>query len=309
MAPRTSEQIIELYTPRMPAQQWEAIAPFVRDVVRCGFIPSQIAKVTATRISEVASIVAWAREQGLPLDVEEVFHPATVNRYAMTAPGLAAASRSTRRATLTTLSRRITRRAPWEPQREALRYPRTVAPYTAAQVAQLLWWAPRQASAVRRRGLAAAVALGVGAGLRGTEMLNVGVPDVQVRGEHVIIEVRGAKRRDVPVRPAYREAVLASAERASRGHLFRDPVPRVEFVSDLLAQCEAPRGVKPVTSSRLRLTWEVAMVQAVPLPIFMRLSGLTATCKLNNLLALDTQGTRARWSIAELDAIAEAVPW
>jgi hypothetical protein len=145
--------------------------------------------------------------------------------------------------------------------------------------------------------------------LRGTEMLNVGVPDVQVRGEHVIIEVRGAKRRDVPVRPAYREAVLASAERASRGHLFRDPVPRVEFVSDLLAQCEAPRGVKPVTSSRLRLTWEVAMVQAVPLPIFMRLSGLTATCKLNNLLALDTQGTRARWSIAELDAIAEAVPW
>ncbi|RZI63432.1 MAG: hypothetical protein EOP79_18510, partial [Variovorax sp.] len=91
MAPRTSEQIIELYTPRMPAQEWEEIAPFVRVVVRCGFTPSQIAKVTATRISEVASIVAWAREQGLPLDVEEVFHPATVNRYAMTAPGLAAA--------------------------------------------------------------------------------------------------------------------------------------------------------------------------------------------------------------------------
>lgn len=84
MAPRTPEQIIDLYTPRMPAQEWEEIAPFVREVVRRGFTPSEVAKAAASQISIVASMVAWAREQGLPLDVEEIFHPATVNRYAVT---------------------------------------------------------------------------------------------------------------------------------------------------------------------------------------------------------------------------------
>ncbi|OYD71861.1 hypothetical protein BDB13_5544 [Rhodococcus sp. OK302] len=36
------------------------------------------------RIATVTGLVAWAREQGLPLDVGQIFHPATVNRYAVT---------------------------------------------------------------------------------------------------------------------------------------------------------------------------------------------------------------------------------
>ncbi|QYA99618.1 hypothetical protein I1A62_00365 (plasmid) [Rhodococcus sp. USK10] len=179
MAPRTPEQIIEQYTPRMPAQQWEEIAPFVRDVVRRGFGPC-CTRQWLNRISTVPSMVAWAREQGLPLDVEEIFHPATVNRYAVTVPGLADATRSCRRATLTALSRRITWLTPWEPPPEALPHGPVSAPYTSEQVETLLWWAPRQASAVRGRGLAAAVALGVGAGVAGAEMFNVGASEVRV---------------------------------------------------------------------------------------------------------------------------------
>lgn len=114
MALRTSEEIIEQYTPRMPAQQWEEIAAFVRDVVRRGFGPC-CTRQWLNQISTVTSMVAWAREQGLPLDVEQIFHPATVNRYAVTVPGLADATRSCRRSALTALSRRITRVAPWEP--------------------------------------------------------------------------------------------------------------------------------------------------------------------------------------------------
>ncbi|WP_009478358.1 hypothetical protein [Rhodococcus sp. JVH1] len=190
MAPRTSEEIIELYTPRMPAQQWEEIAAFVRDVVRRGFGPC-CTRQWLNRISIVTSMMAWAREQGLRLDVEQIFHPATVNRYAVTVPGLADATRSCRRSALTALSRRVTRVAPWEPPRQALPHSPVSTPYTSEQVETLLWWAPRQASAVRRRGLGAAVALGVGAGLAGAEMVNVGAADVRVRGEHVIVTVSG----------------------------------------------------------------------------------------------------------------------
>ncbi|WP_245709232.1 hypothetical protein [Rhodococcus tukisamuensis] len=257
----------------------------------------------------MTSLVRWALEQGLPLDVEQIFHPATVNRYAVTIGGLSDATRCTRRSTLTTLSRRITRTAPWEPPREVLRYPRSTVPYSGTQVSQLLWWAPRQRSTVRQQGLAAAVALGVGAGLRGTEMLGVRASDVRRRGEHVIVAVRGPRARQVPVRPEYAAAVLDAAEQAGGGHLFRDPVPRVEFVGLLLGRCEVPAGLEPVTASRLRLTWEVAMVQALPLPVFMRMSGLTNTNRLSDILDGITQRKRRWWTSAELDALAEAVPW
>ncbi|MFD4295076.1 hypothetical protein ACFWPA_16610 [Rhodococcus sp. NPDC058505] len=310
MAPRTPEEIIELYAPRMPEDEWEAIRPFVVEVVRRGFAPTQVAQVAMGRIGMVTSLVRWALDQGLPLDVEQIFHPATVNRYAVTIGGLSDATRCTRRSTLTTLSRRITRAAPWEPPREALPYPRSTVPYSGRQVSQLLWWAPRQRSVVRRQGLAAAVALGVGAGLRGTEMLRVRASDIRRRGEHVIVAVSGPRARQVPVRPAYAAAVLDAAKQAGGGHLFRDPVPRVEFVGLLLGRCEVPDGLEPVTASRLRLTWEVAMVQAVPLPVFMRMSGLANTTRLAAILAgFAPRKWRRWWTSAELDALAEAVPW
>nr|WP_271213978.1 hypothetical protein [Rhodococcus wratislaviensis]GLK41227.1 hypothetical protein GCM10017611_81030 [Rhodococcus wratislaviensis] len=308
MAPRTPEEIVEQYTPRMPAQEWEEIAPFVRDVVQRGFSPSRNSRQWLNRISTVTSMVAWAVEQGLPLEVEQIFHPATVNRYAVTVPGLADATRSCRRSALTALSRRITRVAPWEPPRQALPHSPVSRPYTSEQVETLLWWVPRQASVVRRQGLAAAVALGVGAGLAGAEMVNVGAADVRVRGEHVIVTVSGRRARQVPVRPAYREAVLASAEQAGRGHLFRDPVPRVEFVGEVLEHCDLPPGLRPVTSSRLRCTWVLAMLQTVPLPVFRDLSGVGERQIVALSRSLERRPRRA-WTAAELDALAKAVPW
>lgn len=111
-----------------------------------------------------------------------------------------------------------------------LHYPRAMKPYTPAEVTRLLWWAHRQVSALRRQGLAAAVALGVGAGLRGTEMLTVRSSDVRLRGDHVIVTVRGPSARQVPVRPAYAGAVLEATSGAQGRHLFRDPVPWVQYV-------------------------------------------------------------------------------
>lgn len=310
MAPRTPEDVLELYVPRGDPDWWEEIGPFVRDVVRRGFEPSPVAHVVRGRIWTVTALVRWALEQGLPLDVEQIFHPATVNRYAVTVPGLSEATRCTRRATLTGLSRRITRVAPWEPAREVLHYPCTATPYTAAQVSRLLWWAPRQRTALRRRVLAAAVALGGGAGLRGTEMMTVRTSDVRVRGEHVIVTVRGPRARQVPVRPRYTSAVLDAAERAAGGHLFRDPVPgSAQGAAQALDECEVPATLMPVTTSRLRWTWECEMIQRVPLPVFMQMSGRTDTGRLVDVLAGTKPRSRPWWTTSELDALAGAKPW
>ncbi|MGO4202775.1 hypothetical protein AB4Z09_13685 [Rhodococcus sp. TAF43] len=308
-ATRTPDEVIERYTPVMPAQLWEAIGPFVRDVARRGFTSTATPKVTGVRIGAVASIVAWAVEQGLPLDVEEIFHPATVNRYAVTVEGLSDATRCTRRATLTALSRRITRTAPWEPKRDVLPYPRLQGPYTWAQAARLCAWAPRQRTALRRQRLSAALALGFGAGLRATEMITVTASDVRVRGDRVIVSVRGRRERQVPVLAPYADAVAEAAGRAGGGHLFRDPVPRVEYVSTVLNRCEIPDRLRPLTAARLRLTWEVAVVQAVPLPVFMTLAGLTTAQRLEQVLAFVDERAGRSWIRAGRDVRNEVRLW
>ncbi|WP_072814680.1 hypothetical protein [Rhodococcus zopfii] len=310
MAPTRPEDVLELYVPRGDPDWWEEIAPFVRDVVRRGFEPSPVAQVVRGRIWKVTSLVRWALEQGLPLDVEQIFHPATVNRYALTVAGLSDATRCTRRATLTGLSRRITRVAPWEPPRVVLHNPCTANPYTPAQVARLLWWAPRQTTELRRRTLAAAVALGAGCGLRGIEMMTVRASDVRVRGDHVIVTVTGPRARQVPVRPQYAAAVLAAVDRAAGGHLFRDPVPgSAQGAAQALDECEVPATLMPVTTSRLRWTWECAMIQRVPLPVFMAMSGRTDTHRLADVLAGARPRSRPWWTTAELATLAEAEPW
>jgi integrase len=309
MTARTPEDIVEMYIPHLPAEIWDAIGPFVRDAVRRGFEPTAVPKVAGVRIAMTASLVAWAVEQGLPLDVEQVFHPATVNRYAITIPGLSDATRSSRRATLTTLSRRITHTAPWEPPRELLPDQWLLTLYTDAQTRWLVECASQQPTPSRQHRLAAALALGLGAGLRATEMIRVTASDVRVRRSRVFVRVGGPPVREVPVLERYAPSVVEAARRAGGGHLFRDPVPRVEYVSHLVNSCDIPKRLRPLTAARLRVTWEVTALQAVPLPVFMTLAGLTSVASLRQVFALVSNNTSRRsWTAAELESITKAVP-
>ncbi len=170
MAPTRPEDVLELYVPRGgDPDWWEEIAPFVRDVVRRGFEPSPVAQVVRGRIWKVTSLVRWALEQGLPLDVEQIFHPATVNRYALTvAGGLSDATRCTRRATLTGgLSRRITRVAPWEPPACGAAQSVHGEPVHAGTGGAPVVVGAATDDRAAATDLAAAVALGAGCGLRG----------------------------------------------------------------------------------------------------------------------------------------------
>nr|EJI95955.1 hypothetical protein JVH1_6647 [Rhodococcus sp. JVH1] len=74
-----------------------------------------------------------------------------------------------------------------------------------------------------------------------------------------------------------------------------------------MEHCDLPAGLRPVTSSRLRCTWVLAMLQAVPLPVFRDLSGVGERQIVALSRSLERRPRRA-WTAAELDALAEAVP-
>lgn len=310
MAARNFEEILAHYTPLMPAEKWSQIGPFVRSVIREGYPPSSRAKVGAGRIGIVAAFVYWAVDQGLPLDVEQIFDPATVNRYALAVPGLAVASRANRRSTLTTVSRRVTRRAPWEPLREPLNPQNAPVPYSDAQARWLLECAGMQRTPVRARGLGTTVALGLGAGLRSSEMIRVLGSDVTVRSPHLLVTTAGGERpRIVPVLDRYGPLLAELARNAGSEPLFRaQPIPRVEFVAHLLHRCEIPEPLQPVTVARLRATWAVATLSAVPMPTFLRLAGYIDIEQIRGLLPYVPAAVGRRMTRAELEHITQAVP-
>ncbi|MGW6378723.1 hypothetical protein ACWFRB_21930 [Rhodococcus sp. NPDC055112] len=305
---RNAQEAIDLFAPRAPAELWEEIGPFVRDAVRRGFEPASIPKVAGDRMSVVASFVVWALEQGMELDVEEIFHPATVNRYAVTLPGLSVATRSSRRAMLTTLSRHITRIAPWEPSRDVLRYRADYRPYTDSQTRLLLRSADMQATIFRSHGLSCVLALGLGAGLQTSEIRATTGADIVMRRSHIAVRVRGHRPRTVPVLDRYAPIVAECAARTGRAHLFREPPPRSEYISTFLGKCEIPGRLRPLRVSRLRETWAVTMIQTVPLPAFRVLFGCTSQKTLSKLLAWVPPTSRVLTDPELLDLVTGAVP-
>ncbi|QKT13232.1 hypothetical protein [Rhodococcus sp. W8901] len=257
---------------------------------------------------EVTALVSWAVDQGLPLDVEQIFHPATVNRYVQTMEGFAERTRSCRRATLTTVSRRVTTVAPWQPRREVISYKTTKVPYTDTQIRRLIDCAGRQSTPTRVRVLTGVVALGLGAGLTSKEMVDVTGSDVSLRRSHVLIAVPGARPRVVPVLDRYAPTVRELARRAGAGRLIVDSPPRPSYVPEVIARCDIPAALQYVSAIRLRLTWEVLMLRSVPLPVFLRLSGHGIGINVRPL-AEHVGVTPRRWTAHEIDVISNAAPW
>ena len=91
------------------------------------------------------------------------------------------------------------------------------APYSPAEIAGYLALADAQPTVARRMRAAGLVCLGAGAGLAGADLRAVRGSDVTCRSGGVIVDVRGARPRAVPVLARYHGLLLASAAFAGSG--------------------------------------------------------------------------------------------
>ena len=108
----------------------------------------------------------------------------------------------------------------------------------------------------------------------------------------MVVTVRGARPRTVPVLARYHARLLAAAAFAGTGLITggRDPGRRT-ITTQLASALAGGTGLPRLEVSRLRTTWLAEVAQHLGLATFMHAAGITCSQRLGDIIAtLDPGG-------------------
>jgi integrase len=163
---------------------------------------------------------------------------------------------------------------------------RAKAPYSPAQVDGYLALADAQPARERQMRAAALVCLGAGAGLIRGDLRHVRGSDVACRAGGVIVTVRGARPRTVPVLARYHARLLAAAASAGTGLVCGGTDPgRRNITNPLIRALDGGTGLPRLDTSRLRATWLRDCADGLGLATFMHAAGISCSQRLGDLVA------------------------
>ena len=183
-----------------------------------------------------------------------LLHPSVTERFTRTAPGLPGAARRTLRTNLRFTGRRVVPQL--YPQDLPLPRERAKSPYSPGEVAGFLALADAQPTPERRMRATGLVCLGAGAGLIRSDLRDARGSDVACRSGGVVVTVRGARARTVPVLDRYHAPLLAAARFAGTGLICGGTGPgRRNLTNPLVAALDGGGGLPRLDTSRLRATW------------------------------------------------------
>jgi integrase len=257
-------------------------AAFARDVITA----------VAPGGQERAKNLLWAAGKladyaaGLGLDPvpEAVLHPSVAERFTRCAPGLSPVARRTLRTNLRFIGRRVVPQL--YPADLPLPRERSKQPYSPAEISGFLALADAQPAMERRMRAAAMVCLGAGAGLIRGDLRDVRGSDIARRSGGVVVTVRGARPRAVPVLARYHARLLAAARFAGDGLVLCGTDPgRRNLTNPLTAALDGGNGLPRLDTSRLRATWLAEAAELLGLATFMRAAGITCSQRLGDLVA------------------------
>ncbi|QKS18889.1 hypothetical protein HUN58_02295 [Curtobacterium sp. Csp1] len=229
-------------------------------------------------------LVRWAVETAaLPLDTSILFDSATIDEFAHV--GLVTYStsgRSTMRSKLRAVARAV-RDEPDDPDEFKIPRSSPVSPYTDSEQAALESWARGQHSDDRRTSAGALLALGLGAGLTGREIVAARRADISHDADGFIVHVHGAAERTVPVLYVW-EHLLQERAGTADGWLFRSGQAggNPNLITDFVSRSHQRLTVQ---ARRLRATWLVHhLTIGTPLPTLLPAAGLQSAEALDRLL-------------------------
>jgi hypothetical protein len=257
-------------------------AAFARDVI----------VKTAPQGQERAKNLLWAAgrlaDWALPLGLEAVpevlLHPSVAERFTRCAPGLSGVARRTLRTNLRFIGRRVVPQL--YPADLPLPRERAKQPYSPAQIGGFLALADAQPTTGRRMRAAGLVCLGAGAGLIRGDLREVRGTDVIARSGGVVVTVRGARPRIVPVLARYHARLLAAARFAGTGLICGGADPgRRNLTNPLIIALDGGTGLPRLDTSRLRATWLTDCAELLGLATFMHAAGISCSQRLGDLLA------------------------
>src|SRR6266566_3960044 len=241
---------------------------------------------------ERAKNLLWAAgklaDYGIGLGLEPVpevlLHPSVAERFTRCAPGLSPVARRTLRTNLRFIGRRVVPHL--YPADLPLPRERAKQPYGPAQIDGYLALAGAQPARERRMRAAGLVCLGAGAGLIRGDLREVRGTDVACRAGGVLVSVRGARPRTVPVLARYHSRLLAAARFAGSGLVCGGIDPgRRNLTNPLIRALDGGTGLPRLDTSRLRATWLADCAELLGLATFMHAAGISCSQRLGDLVA------------------------
>src|SRR5450755_1173049 len=249
---------------------------------------------------ERAKNLLWAAgrlaDWGIGLGLEPVpavlLHPSMIERFAAHAPGLTGVTRRTLRTNLRFLARRVV--PGLAPADVPLPRERAKHPYSPAEIAGYLALADAQPTVARRMRASGLVCLGAGAGLIRAGLRDVRGSDVIRRPGGMVVQVRGARPRAVPVLARYHDRLLASAAFAGQALVTggTDPARR-NLTTPLVTALAGGTGLPRLDTSRLRATWLAECAGLLGLATFLHAAGITCSQRLGDITATLQPGSEA----------------
>jgi integrase len=278
-----AEPAVAAYVARWrPSSVSAEAAAFARDVIaKTGPAGRERAKNLLWAAGKLAD---YALGLGLGLVPEVVFHPSVIERFARCAPGLSGAARRTLRTNLRFIGRRV---APHlHPQDLPLPRERVKAPYSPSEIDGFLARADAQPGRGRQVRAAGLVCLGAGAGLIRSDLRDARGGDVIARSGGVVVTVRGARPRTVPVLARYHARLLAAARSAGGALICGGAGPgRRNITNPLITALDGGSGLPRLDTSRLRATWLADCADQIGLATFMAAAGISCSQRLGDLVA------------------------
>jgi hypothetical protein len=226
----------------------------------------------------------WAIGLGLDPVPGVVLHPSAAERFTRCAPGLSGVARRTLRTNLRFIGRRVVPQL--YPADLPLPRERSKQPYSPAEIGGYLALAEAQPTPERRRRAAGLVCLGAGAGLIRGDLREVRGTDVARRSGGVLVTVRGARPRTVPVLARYHARLLSAAASAGTALVCGGADPgRRNLTNPLIRALDGGGGLPRLDTSRLRATWLADCAELPGLASFMHAAGISCSQRLGDLIA------------------------
>jgi hypothetical protein len=257
-------------------------AAFARDVITAAGPGGQ--ERAKNLLWAAGKLADYAIGLGLDLVPGVVLHPSVAERFTRCAPGLTGVARRTLRTNLRFIGRRVVPQL--YPADVPLPRERAKRPYGPAQIDGYLALADAQPTLERRMRAAGLVCLGAGAGLIRADLRDVRGTDVACRSGGVLVTVRGARPRTVPVLARYHSRLLAAAASAGTGLICGGADPgRRNITNPLITALDGGTGLPRLDTSRLRATWLAEVAELLGLATFMAAAGISCSQRLGDLIA------------------------
>ena len=257
-------------------------AAFAREVITA--VAPQGQERAKNLLWAAGKLADYAIRLGLEPVPEVVLHPSVAERFTRCAPGLTGVARRTLRTNLRFIGRRVVPQL--YPADLPLPRERAKAPYGPAQIDGYLALAGAQPARERRMRAAGLVCLGAGAGLIRGDLREVRGTDVACRSGGVIVSVRGARPRTVPVLARYHARLLSAAASAGTGLICGGAGPgRRNLTNPLIRALDGGGGLPRLDTSRLRATWLADCAELLGLATFMHAAGISCSQRLGDLIA------------------------